>query len=515
MIMSDTLIETIKMNYLINSRENNNFYMNTLLIIFLTVLVNYDIHKIFLNIKNLFLQKNSFFLEGKRTLKNNDYITRTDSLFSDRFLAFWNFINKNSINNPDIYSFKEYAEHEESRYTKCNKFFSQQDDIFIVNQYKKFTISTDLYCIVTIEKDKIDEKQQSMIEIINIEIFSYILSKKHIQDFLDNLVIQHKQDLLKIRHNKKFIYNLIGHKNSNNNNDDDYRNQWEEYVFTSTRNFNNIFFDKKNNLLNKLDFFENNKTWYEYEGHPYTFGLGLYGPPGTGKTSIIKCIANKLDRHIIIIPLSKIQTQTEFNQYFFESRYNRLNNNEIGFENKIIVFEDIDCMSDIVKQREDINDMQNLDNNKCENDKLDKNIFLQNKLLNNLAKKIDKDHNENIINIDFNKNQNDKITLSFILNIIDGIRETPGRILIITSNNYNSLDKALIRPGRIDYTLEMKNASIEVINQMYYHYYKKNIPNDILEKLEDYKISPAKIVNIRLENNDPNDFLNALVNEFL
>ena len=50
---------------------------------------------------------------------------------------------------------------------------------------------------------------------------------------------------------------------------------------------------------------------------------------------------------------------------------------------------------------------------------------------------------------------------------------------------------------------------------MYYHYYKKNIPNDILEKLEDYKISPAKIVNLRLENNDPNDFLNALVNEFL
>ena len=37
-------------------------------------------------------------------------MTRTDSLFSDRFIAFWNYINKNSIDNPEIYSFKEYAE---------------------------------------------------------------------------------------------------------------------------------------------------------------------------------------------------------------------------------------------------------------------------------------------------------------------------------------------------------------------------------------------------------------------
>ena len=39
---------------------------------------------------------------------------------------------------------------------------------------------------------------------------------------------------------------------------------------------------------------------------------------------------------------------------------------------------------------------------------------------------------------------NDKITLSYLLNIIDGIRETPGRILIITSNHYEKLDNALI-----------------------------------------------------------------------
>ena len=286
-----------------------------------------------------------------------------------------------------------------------------------------------------------------------------------------------------------------------------------------------MFFDQKKNLLDKLNFFVNNKTWYEYEGHPYTFGIGLHGPPGTGKTSVIKCIANKLNRHIIVIPLSKIKTQTEFSEYFFENRYNRYNTHEIGFDNKIIVFEDIDCMSNIVKQREisDSNSETCVDNNftnidsdeeKNTTEKIDKNTLLQNKLLNKIAKKIDEEHDENTMIVDFDKDKNDKITLSFILNIIDGIRETPGRILIITSNNYKCLDSALVRPGRIDYTLEMKNASVDVIKEMYNHYYGGIIPDNIAENLIDYKISHAKIVNLRLEYSNGDDFLKALTKEF-
>ena len=55
--------------------------------------------------------------------------------------------------------------------------------------------------------------------------------------------------------------------------------------------------------LKKYYSIEHNKEWYETEGHPYTLGIGLSGPPGTGKTSIIKCIANKLNRHLIQKPL--------------------------------------------------------------------------------------------------------------------------------------------------------------------------------------------------------------------
>ena len=187
-------------------------------------------------------------------------------------------------------------------------------------------------------------------------------------------------------------------------------------------------------------------------------------------------------------------------------------------------------MSNIVKKRElydknkknnssdsisDSDSCENIDNEINQNNQnpLNSNIVMQNKLLNKIAKKVDDEHVDSLI-VDIDKNKDDKITLSYILNVIDGIRETPGRILIITSNDYNSLDPALIRPGRIDMTLEMKNASVDVIKEMYNHYYNDIIPDEMCKKMKDYVISHAKIVNLRLEHDNKLDFLAALLKEF-
>ena len=63
-------------------------------------------------------------------------------------------------------------------------------------------------------------------------------------------------------------------------------------------------------------------------------------------------------------------------------------------------------------------------------------------------------------------------------------------------------------------TLEMKNATVDTIKEIYNHFYKDIIPDTIEEKMRDYVISPAKIINMRLENEKKEDFLNALLKEF-
>jgi SpoVK/Ycf46/Vps4 family AAA+-type ATPase len=87
------------------------------------------------------------------------------------------------------------------------------------------------------------------------------------------------------------------------------------------------------------------------------------------------------------------------------------------------------------------------------------------------------------------------ITLDDILNLWDGIRETPGRIMIISSNHYNDLDSALKRPGRIDITLELSYASRNVIAEIYKHLFEADIDSSTLESINDKFYSPAEIIN--------------------
>jgi ATP-dependent 26S proteasome regulatory subunit len=112
------------------------------------------------------------------------------------------------------------------------------------------------------------------------------------------------------------------------------------------------------------------------------------------------------------------------------------------------------------------------------------------------------------------KEDNDQLTLSFVLNVIDGIRETPGRIMIITSNHYNKLDSALKRPGRIDVSLEMKNASVAIIEEVVKHYYACDIPSNIRSKLRDHVVSPAALINLHFKCQNVDDFLSTLVIQY-
>lgn len=534
------LIESFKMMYFMNIKDMSIF-QNILSIIIITLFsvliynenLNNNVDKYVQKVIEYFTNKKckTIILEGKSSYCVTNYSTKTDNIFSDRFQAFWDYISKHNFDNNSINTIKEYPEshwsdgdyiNEKRDNDECLEIMKSKNQ-FIVNQTTPFLVKPNIYCKVYTTKSINDDKKKIEVENIKIEIYSYYYSHNYLSNFLDNINIEYKKSINKARNNKKFIYTLTSNKSSGDNEYSRHNNRnitsiWNECEFKSSRTFNNLFFENKKMLLNKLNFFINNKDWYDYEGHPWTFGIGLHGPPGTGKTSIIKSIANKLNRHIIVIPLSKIKTQSQFNEYFFEEYYSNKNYKKIDFSQKIIVFEDIDCMSEIVKKRKIVSDNEsddgNVDNLKdIKDNDIDKKLNIQNKLLNKIAKKVDDEHNDTSF-INLVKDNSDDITLSYILNIIDGIRETPGRIMIITSNNYDILDPALVRPGRIDLTLKMRNTTIDIIKEMYSHYYKDILPENIITCLKDNVLSPAKIVNLRLQNTEKEDFIKALINEF-
>lgn len=96
----------------------------------------------------------------------------------------------------------------------------------------------------------------------------------------------------------------------------------------------------------------------------------------------------------------------------------------------------------------------------------------------------------------------DSITLSDVLNIIDGVLETPGRILILTSNYPDKLDSALLRPGRIDLKIDFKRCDSHQLKLMFTHFYGHD-PEFDYDALDDVHV-PAYVQEIFLRHlSDP------------
>lgn len=279
----------------------------------------------------------------------------------------------------------------------------------------------------------------------------------------------------------------------------EFHNTMIEYNEITTRinkTFDNMFFDKKKELVDIINnFCYGDKDRFNRLGLPETLGLLLHGEPGTGKTSAIKAIANLSNRHIILVPVKKITSVEKLRRIFLDER---INLNKIPMNRRLYVFEELDCSQwkDIVVAREfqkkDIKDPMN--SMSSINDIKD---CIVSAIASTSASPLEKSkgsklHSNTIETI----KETIELTLGEILETLDGMIEMPERMIIFTTNHPEILDPALLRPGRIDVCLEFTKMSKKNVTDMYQLWFDKPIPNNILERMHDYKFTQAEIGNL-------------------
>jgi len=171
------------------------------------------------------------------------------------------------------------------------------------------------------------------------------------------------------------------------------------------RDLDTVYIGRSNRdaIVRTLTEFRQKEDWFVEHGIPYQLGILLYGPPGTGKTSLIRAIAAHLGYMVRVVPASLLS---------------KLRDAEDEKSKTIIVVEDIDSNTEVH----------------------------------------DRDHEPKATN-DVAKLMGGGI--SEILNMLDGIVVSHGRIVIMTTNHIEKLDPAIIRPGRIDLKLELSYVTAE------------------------------------------------------
>ena len=273
--------------------------------------------------------------------------------------------------------------------------------------------------------------------------------------------------------------------------------------FESNKTFDNLFFEGKETLITKLDFFLNNKNTYHTLGIPYTMGLLFHGEPGTGKTSTIKAIANYTNRHIIILSTKYIKTYNQLKECLLGEF---INDYRIPFDKRIYVIEEIDCSGweSIICRREDKNVATN---------PLVKSPSQEVELATAAAKLLDSDSSgdkESTVMSLLKKNEL-SITLSELLELLDGIIEMPGRMIIFTTNHPDKLDPALIRPGRVDVNICFKKLKREDVNKLYRLWFNEDLD---LDKVKDYEYTQASLGELfSFHGRDARSFIEGVKNE--
>ena len=200
-----------------------------------------------------------------------------------------------------------------------------------------------------------------------------------------------------------------------------------------------------------MRFFVENRAWYDRRGIPYQLGMLYSNMSGCGKSSAIRAIANYTKRHIINVNFGRILTLQQLNHLFFneelevEDSQGNITALTIPIDRRLYVVEELDAAGGLVYQRDSEGPVFGRKTNVIEGE----------------------------------------LTLADILLVLDGNRESPGRVVIMTANHPELLDEALVRPGRMDVSVAFTHASQRLMKEMYTGFFEQQPPEDLgLDKVD-------------------------------
>jgi hypothetical protein len=187
---------------------------------------------------------------------------------------------------------------------------------------------------------------------------------------------------------------------------------WRSGMELPKRSISTVFTegDVGQEIVSAIRRFEDSKDAYRERGLPYHLGILLSGVPGTGKSSLIHAIASELGRSIMYLNLGGIEDDKDLTSLLSDRR---------NWEKSILVIEDADAASSATWSREG-----------------------------EAGEKVG------------------KMTLSALLNVLDGLLTPDGLVVIATTNYPDRLDPALVRPGRFDLQYDIGLLSLETFEKM-------------------------------------------------
>lgn len=227
-------------------------------------------------------------------------------------------------------------------------------------------------------------------------------------------------------------------------------------------------------IIDRVEQFKTGGGKYAVAGVRRRLSLLLHGPPGTGKTSIAAALAHSLGRHVVRISLVDIMSDEELLRVLNETKYQQpgsmLDTVRLRPDEIVHVLEDLDACSDVVHSR-----------------------VAKGKKVGGVEVGGATEVKISVETKGGEVEEKSKLTLSGVLNALDGIADDCGRVVVMTTNHPEMLDEALVRPGRVDLNVRLGYIEPTEALEMVRRFFPDAQLSDV-EFVAERQITPATLL---------------------